>query len=156
MQRVVKMTLLALALAQPLAGVAAEPERPGPELAPAEVIGIVLQALARPDRPEPDAGIERTFRFASPDNRAQTGPLPRFIALVKNPVYAPLLGHERAIRGGVKREGERAWERVRVVGEDGRMAAYVFVLSRQGNDAECAGCWMTDAVMRVEPEGLGT
>ena len=141
-----------------LAGVppaaAAELPEPSPELAPEEVIGTVLAALARPDQPERNAGIERTFRFASPDNRAQTGPLDRFIDLVRNPMYAPLLGHERAIRGDLQRRGDgEVYERVRVIASDGSTAAFVFVLSRQA-EGDCAGCWMTDAVIRVEPEGM--
>ncbi len=127
--------------------------RPSPEYAPAEVVGIVLRALATPDEPSEDAGIETTFRFASPQNRAQTGPLERFKRLVENRVYAPLLGHERAVRGDMAVDGERARERVQVIAGDGTRAEYGFVLSRQPTDAECGGCWMTDAVIRVKPEG---
>ena len=135
-------------------GVARADGGPSADLAPAEVIGTVLEALAHPDRPEPDAGIARVFRFASPKNRARTGPLARFIELVRNPVYAPLVGHQRAIRGALEREGDNAWQRVRVIAEDGSTAVFVFVLARQASDP-CAGCWMTDAVIRVRPEGVG-
>lgn len=146
-----------LAMAVGPAARADEPAKaPSPELEPGQVIGIVLEALAHPDRPRPDAGIEQTFRFASPANKAQTGPLPRFIRLVKHPRYAPLLGHERAIRGELQRESDgEVWQRVRVIAADGTQAVYVFVLSRQSGKP-CDGCWMTDAVIRTEPEGLDT
>ena len=151
--RFLQVIILALAVAG--SPVAAAQAGPSPDLEPRAVIGIVLEALAHPDRPEPDAGIARTFRFASPANRAQTGPLPRFIRLVRNPVYAPLLGHQRAVRGELVRDDGRARERVRVIAADGSTAAFVFVLARQAS-GPCEGCWMTDAVVRVQPEGVDT
>ena len=55
---------------------------PRPELSPEEVIRIQLEALRHND--EQDRGIEVAFRFASPANRASTGPLPRFIRMIEH------------------------------------------------------------------------
>lgn len=153
MNKRASLTLIAVLLAT--APFAEADDRPAPsaDYSPGEVVGIVLRALATPDRPEPEAGIETTFRFASPANRAQTGPLERFKQLVRNPVYAPLLGHERAIRGDMRVSGDRASERVRVIADDGTRADFAFVLTRRPADADCAGCWMTDAVIRLQPQG---
>jgi hypothetical protein len=129
---------------------------PDSSYAPEDVVRIVLRGLAKPDDPTPNAGIETSFRFASPDNRAKTGPLPKFIKLVQNPIYAPLLGHQRALRGEIEVSGDAARERVRVIAKDGSQAAYIFLLKRQPEGSDCSRCWMTEAVVRVEKEGGAT
>lgn len=42
--------------------------KPSLELAPQDVVRIVIGALSRNDEPHVDAGIETTFNFASPAN----------------------------------------------------------------------------------------
>ena len=140
--------LLPLALVLTVAEGRDDPE-PSPELGPAEVVRIQVEALGRNDDPEPDAGIRTAFRFASPQNRAVTGPLPRFAALVRGPVYGDMLDFARAEYGAVAVEGDRAAQRVTIYHHDGRRAVYLFGLRRQPG-GECAGCWMTDAVERRE------
>ena len=64
---------------------------PSPNLKANEIVMIQLNAMKQND--QTNKGIEITFRFASPKNKIQTGPLSRFIMLVKNPAYSPLLNH---------------------------------------------------------------
>jgi hypothetical protein len=125
---------------------------PRPSLEPAEVVRIQLEALAANDTPRQDAGIEITFRFASPGNKEQTGPLPRFIELVKNPVYSPMIGHKHAEYGNTYESVGRVMVPVLLTGSDDNRAAYVFVLRRQEVDG-CRGCWMTESVLRVRLSG---
>ena len=49
---------------------------PDPALTPEQVVRIQLEALRNNDAG--DRGIAVAFRFASPGNRQNTGPLPRF------------------------------------------------------------------------------
>jgi hypothetical protein len=136
------MNVILLALA--LAGSAPHPE---PSLSPSQVVSIVLNALQHNDDPQPDAGIATTFEFASPANREETGPLPRFALMIKNPAYRVMLGFRRATRGPLEQDGSRARQRVVIVGRDGSEVTYVFLLSKQ-SDGPYANCWMTDAVIR--------
>jgi uncharacterized protein DUF4864 len=124
---------------------------PSPAQAPDEVIRVQLEALAANDDPHEDAGIEVAFRFASPANTRVTGPLARFIAMVHNALYRPLLNHRAVRYGPLRVEDDRAAQMVIVTAGDGEVVAYVFVLSRQQGGA-CDGCWMTDSVLRVEAE----
>lgn len=147
--------LLSLAVAAPY-GMSAEnlsPDLiPNPGLTADEVVRIQLDALANNDSPRPDAGIEITFRFASPDNKKATGPLPQFIKLVKNPVYRPMLNHTDAEFGeSVLSEGHTLLPVV-LTAADGRKAGYVFILGQQ-DLASCQGCWMTESVMRIKFDG---
>lgn len=125
---------------------------PRPDLTALEVVRIQLGALARNDSPHPDAGIEVTFRFASPGNREVTGPLPRFIAMVKNPVYRPMINHRKAEYGEpASREG-RQMIPVLLTARDGTKAAYVFIVGPQDVEG-CSGCWMTEGVFRIDTPG---
>ncbi|MEM6325498.1 MAG: DUF4864 domain-containing protein [Bacteroidota bacterium] len=121
--------------------------KPSPDLTAEEVIRLQVEALQANN--EDDAGIATAFRFASPDNRAATGPLERFTAMVKGPAYRDMLGFERAMYSDIRIQGDEAAQRVTLVQSDGRRVAYVFGLSRQ-RGGEYDGCWMTDAVIRQE------
>jgi hypothetical protein len=126
---------------------------PNPRLTADEVVEIVLDALARNDVPVKDHGIEVTFAFSSPANRAFVGPLDSFADLVRDDTYRPLLNHRHAARGVAHITGDRATERVVVTTASGEKVAYLFALSMQ-TDGEYKGCWMTDGVTREPPSPL--
>jgi hypothetical protein len=113
------------------------------------VVRIQLEALGKNE--STDAGIEITFRFASPANKVSTGPLPRFINLVKSPLYKPMLNFREAEYFLPELEGSRARQRVRLTGRGGQAVLYAFYLSRQ-TELPYEGCWMTDAVIVEEWE----
>lgn len=120
--------------------------QPNPNLSPEEVVKIQVEALKHND--EEDRGIEITFRFASPANRQATGPLPRFIRMVKNPAYKPMLNHKLAEYDPIEISGNTATQRVTIIDSNGNATVYLFTLSKQV-DAACEGCWMTDSVTVV-------
>ena len=122
---------------------------PSPELEPAEVIRIQLEALRHND--EGDRGIEVAFRFASPANRENTGPLSRFIRMIKHGPYALMLDFRTARYGEVEVKGARARQRVTLTGRHARIS-YWFHVSRQ-SDPPWLDCWMTDAVYVERVEG---
>ena len=152
------MSRLLLAASLPLALIllragGADPD-PSPDLTPEEVVRLQLEALQTNDDPYDDAGIATVFRFASPGNRAATGPLDRFTRMVHGPTYRDMLGFETALYGAMRIESDRAVQSVTLVHAGGRRVSYVFGLSRQ-TGGPCDGCWMTDAVVR-EPESPET
>ena len=99
-----------------------------------------------------DNGIRVTFTFASPDNQQATGPIERFIPLVKNEAYAPLLNHRSCDVREVGVKDDQAVEMVTVVDAAGHAVRYVFQLSKQHDAGPLKDCWMTDGVIRVEPK----
>ena len=121
---------------------------PKPELKPDEVVRTVIEALKAND--DKDGGIAITFDFASPANQEMTGPLERFIPMVKSPAYAPMLNHKSAEYGKLQVRDDLAQQLVTIVDAEGNEAAYVFRLSKQA-DGDRKGCWLTDGVIRVEP-----
>lgn len=121
--------------------------KPDPRWSAGDVVGIVLKALQHNDQPTPDHGITTTFAFASPENRRMTGPLDRFILLVKNPVYRSMLDYRSARRDSIVVDGVLARQRVTLIGANGERAVYIFMLSKQST-GDYKGCWMTDGVVR--------
>ena len=147
---VLSMLLLVVVAAAPL-NAAATLVEPDPELAPEEVLDIVLRALAEPDEPHAGVGIEQVWAFASPLNRTQTGPLERFRELIRNRLYRPLLGHVNSHRREWRVEGGQAYAEVEVVAADGARVIYAFQFRRYGTD-DCAQCWLTDSVVPLSRE----
>jgi hypothetical protein len=148
----IPMTLLLLALHPMIAAATAAPgmgRGPSPALSPEAVVRIQVEALR--DNGDDDAGIAEVFRFASPGNRSQTGPLPRFVRMVRAAPYDALLNHRRASYGPVALGQERMQQTVTVTASDGSERRFLWLVSRQ-SEGEHSGCWMTDAVIPIEVE----
>jgi len=145
-------TLLVLAFLGIVAGFAEVPElNPKPELSPEEVAQYQVRALQHNDDPHPDAGIERTFRFASPSNKTQTGPLEHFVSIVKSVAYLPLVNNLASSVVGSRIEGDHAKVIIRITPEKGPDLSYLFVLTRQ-HEGELDNCWMTDSVLPIQQD----
>ena len=127
--------------------------KPSPNYTPRMVVQFQLEALGHNDDPAPDTGIAVAFRFASPSNQSQTGPLDKFIHMIKSPAYAAMVNHQSVEYGEVHSDGQQAQQLVKITGAGGDMALYLFILSRQ-TDGQFKNCWMTDGVMRIHPEDI--
>lgn len=76
---------------------------PAPELSVTDVVETQLAALQRGE----DADLAVVFAFASPGNRAQTGPLPRFIAMIRDG-YDVMIQHRSAELAPPLLDGDQA------------------------------------------------
>ncbi len=118
---------------------------PAAALEPGDVVRIVIEALADNDNPYKDAGIATTYNFASPSNRVNTGPLPRFRQMLKGGVYSVMIDHRNSEFSEVVRQGNTAYQYVRLITRQGNLAVFAFRLSLQG-DGVFRDMWMTEAV----------
>jgi hypothetical protein len=123
----------------------AEPPRRAAE--PGEVIRTVTAALRHNNSPIPNAGIFTAFQFASPANLETTGPYGRFLSLVKNPDFAPMLQDNPEQLGALVVQGDHAQQTLRVGPEEGHITVYRFDVVRQP-----AGGWTVDGVSLVSRE----
>jgi pyruvoyl-dependent arginine decarboxylase (PvlArgDC) len=121
---------------------------PVPDLAPEEVVAIQLAAFQANDTD--NRGIALAYRFASPRNKALVGTVDNFASILRNGNYAPMLAEGNFRMGLVERQGPLAFVAVRVETGEERASDYLFVLTRQ-KGGEYDGCWMTDAVVEIEP-----
>ena len=103
---VVSLCLTAPLVAQRIA--APDATEPDPSLTPGQVIAIQLKALRSNRDMADDGGIAITFNFASPANRRMTGPLARFVQMLKNPLYTIMLDFDRYETGKLEREGRQS------------------------------------------------
>jgi hypothetical protein len=126
---------------------------PDPTLKPEQVVKLVAEALGHNDTPEADAGIATAFAFASPGNKQVTGPLARFVPMVKAPTYRPLIEAKTIVYAPIRVDGDFAEQLVTVTDAAGESAVFLFTLSRQG-DGDYEDCWMTDGVTRLGAEPI--
>jgi hypothetical protein len=128
---------------------------PAPDLAPAEVVALHLDAFApSPDTDDedsaglPDSAVETAFAFASPAVSARIGSATNLRSLLHSRLYQPLVGFERAATTPIEVTGDRARQEVTVMTPDRAEAVYEFRLSR-AESGPSADCWLIDAVDRV-------
>ena len=134
---------------------AAEMVYPNPDIAPAEVIAIQLNGLQYNDTPETDAGILQTWAFAHPRNKAMTGPLPRFAAMLKGPGYDRMLNH--ASHQIVLANSGGGWRQFDVFMEasNGKVLSFKWIVEKV-TEGRYEDCWMTVAVSAPRPAGQGS
>jgi len=128
---------------------AADPA-PTLERTPQEVVEIVVDALRTNGDATGDEGIATVFRFASPGNKASTGPLTRFTRMIKMG-YPEMLAHQSSRFDEMTVSGDKALQAVWLMSPSGTEVGYAFQLGRQrGGDYD--GMWMTESVL---PLGKG-
>jgi len=128
---------------------------PSPEtdLPPQAVIQILVDALRTNDPKAGDQGIATVWRFAAPNNKASTGPLPRFTAMLKGG-FGEMLNHIKSEFGPIEIEDDVAHQAVLLITPTGDEVAYLFRLARQ-KTGEFEGMWMTEAVFPIASKKPG-
>ena len=148
------LLLCGIALAMPPAAAQTSPPpavAPHPDLEPQDVVRIQLEALR--GNSADDSGIAVAFRFASPDNRRQTGPLARFAHMIKNGAYAPMLGFTDVVYAPAIVRGRLAVQDVTLVAPGKAPVRYRFHLARQQAQGPLHECWMTEGVQVLPAQG---
>jgi len=115
------------------------------------VVQLQLEAL-RAAGDEADA-FDIALRFASPTNRDAIGDDGGFRALFDGDVYAPLVGHRRALAHDESRRDGHAFVPVEITGADGARSGFLYALSLQA-DGRWRDCWMIDGVVPVDLERI--
>ena len=68
--------------------------KPNSNLKPFDVLTIQLNSLKNNNNPYKDAGIEQTWEFAHPINKASTGPLESIKKMSYSNSYKKLISHQ--------------------------------------------------------------
>ena len=137
------------------AGMAHANDSLDPRISPEAAVHIQLRALQNNDLPRRDSGIRKVWAFAHPDNKRYTGPLLKFMAMIKGPGYAMLLDHHRHDIQLLERNASIATFVVRVTADDGLVYRCQWQV-KMVISGENAGAWLTISVSPPILDGKGT
>ena len=129
----------------------AELLKPTPEINPEEVVKIQLSSLMNNNEPYLNAGIEQTWEFAHPSNRAFTGPIQRFTQMMYAPSYAVMLDHKKHEIIEVKLDKNIAYFFIELTSTDGKIFGFKWTLEKVKEVGGFKDCWMTTAVSTPMP-----
>jgi hypothetical protein len=102
---------------------------PDPGLAPEEVVTYQLAVLESTG--SGDDGIRQCYRFASPLNRAATGPIARFVKMVRSPPYDVMLRAADSLVGRAAIRDDQAIVLVSIIEPGRSIRVFRFFLARQ-------------------------
>jgi len=129
----------------------AELKKPAPEINPEDVVKIQLSSLMNNNDPYLNAGIEQTWEFAHPSNRAFTGPIQRFTQMMYAPSYAVMLDHAKHDILKVKIDNNNAYFFIELTSNDGKIFGFKWSLEKVKEEGAFKDCWMTTAVSTPMP-----
>ena len=128
--------------------------KPNNGIKPYQVIKIQLTGLMNNDIPNKNSGIEQTWQFAHPSNKKYTGPLSKFVNLLKSESYNMLLNHlESEIIEVFKTNNKYGFE-VIILANDKNYYKFQWIVEKYYNDGPLKDCWLTTSVS--SPVSLGS
>ena len=132
----------------------AELIKPNIEIEPDQVVQIQLNGLMNNDKPNQDYGIKQTWEFAHPSNKKYTGPLPRFINLLKSESYKMLINHlDSEIIEVFKSSNQYGFE-ITILGNDKKYYKFQWLVEKYYDEGPLKDCWLTTSVSY--PVSLGS
>ena len=127
--------------------------KPNSNLKPFDVLMIQLNSLKNNNSPYKDAGIEQTWEFAHPINKASTGPLERFKRIIYGESYKILINHENTKTIILKESSDKFVFKVYVLSKDKKKYYYIWQMEKVKREGKLKDCWMTTGVS--DPTYLG-
>ena len=132
----------------------AELIKPNIEIKPDQVVKIQLNGLMNNNEPNLDSGIKQTWEFAHPLNKKYTGPLARFINLLKSESYKMLINHlDSEIIEVFKSSNQYGFE-ITILGNDKKYYKLQWVVEKYYDEGPLKDCWLTTSVSN--PVSLGS
>ena len=120
--------------------------KPNSNLEPFEVLMIQLNSLKDNNNPYRDAGIEQTWEFAHPINKASTGPLERFKQMIYSDSYKILISHQNNKTIILKESVNKSVYKVYVLSKDKKKYYYIWQIEKVELEGNLKNCWMTTGV----------
>ena len=127
--------------------------KPKPALKPLDVLLIQLNSLKNNNTPYTDAGIEQTWEFAHPNNKAITGPLNKFKQMIYSKSYEILISHENSEITILNETENTSTYKVFILSKDKKKYFYIWQVEKVLLDGVLKNCWMTTSVSN--PNFLG-
>tara|TARA_B100001142_G_C14201455_1_gene603967 strand:- start:229 stop:723 length:495 start_codon:yes stop_codon:yes gene_type:complete len=131
----------------------AELIKPNNGIEPYQVVKIQLKSLMNNDVPSKDNGIVQTWEFAHPNNQKYTGPLERFIVMLKGDSYSMLLNHLEHEIVQLKLTNSIAYYEVVVMDEKKVYYKFNWQVEKYEKEGFLKNCWLTTIVSAPIPLG---
>ena len=131
----------------------ADLQTPNNLILPAEVIKIQLVALMNNDNEFKDSGIEQTWNFAHPNNKKNTGPLPKFKMMIKGDSYEMLLNHLSHTITELGSSDKWAQFEVIILDKDKIYHKFNWQVEKFTLEGPLQDCWLTTMVSNPIPLG---
>ena len=125
--------------------------RPNDRFSPIEVVDIQLTSLQ--SNSDDNKGIYQCWLFAHPVNKKYTGPIGRFISMIKSNPYDVLLGSLFFETKLISKNQTEAKVEVFLDGKNKNRYKILWILSKSNISKTCTNCWMTIGVS--QPQNLG-
>ena len=132
----------------------AELIKPNNKIHPSNVVDIQLKGLMNNDNPSKNYGIKQTWEFAHPANKKYTGPLPKFINLLRGENYKMLLNHLDNEIIEVFKSTTRYGYEVTILAVDKKYYKFQWVVEKYYEEGPLKDCWLTTSVSN--PISLGS
>ena len=126
---------------------------PNNSILPAEVIKIQLVGLMNNDQIFEDSGIEQTWNFAHPNNKKNTGPLPKFKMMIKGNSYQMLLNHLSHTITELGSGDKWAQFEVIILDQEKIYHKFNWQVEKYTMDGPLKDCWLTTMVSSPIPLG---
>ena len=120
--------------------------KPNSNLKPFDVLMIQLNSLKNNNIPYKDAGIEQTWEFAHPINKAATGPLERFRKMIYSDSYKILISHENNKTIVLEETPNKFVYKVYVLSKNKKKYYYIWQIEKVKQKGKLKDCWMTTGV----------
>jgi hypothetical protein len=105
------------------------------------------------DKKFEDSGIEQTWKFAHPNNKKNTGPLPNFKMMIKGNSYQMLLNHLSHIITELESSDNWAQFEVVILDKDKIYHKFNWRIEKFTMEGPLQGCWLTTIVSSPIPLG---
>ena len=120
--------------------------KPNNGIKPYQVVKIQLKGLMNNDIPNKNSGIEQTWEFAHPSNKKYTGPLSKFVNLLKSESYNMLLNHLESEIIEVFKTNDKYGFEVIILGNDKNYYKFQWIVEKYYNEGPLKDCWLTTSV----------
>ena len=120
--------------------------KPNANLKPFDVLMIQLNSLKNNNIPYKDAGIDQTWEFAHPNNKAMTRPLEKFKQMIYNKNYEILISHQGTEVIILKETEEISVYKVTVLTKNKKKYYYIWQVEKVLLEGDFKNCWMTTNV----------
>jgi hypothetical protein len=131
----------------------AELKTPNNQIIPSDVIKIQLVGLMNNDKEHLDSGIEQTWNFAHPNNKQNTGPLPKFKMMIKGNSYKMLIDHLSHTITQLGAGDDWAQFEVIILDKDKIYHKFNWQVEKYSLDGPLKDCWLTTIVSNPIPLG---